>query len=164
MSQATLQTVAPVEIYLKPGEFQFGGGSTRMHTLLGSCVAITLWHPVLHIGGMCHFMLPSRGGQQSSGLDGRYADEAMQLFMQEIRQRNTRPDEYQTKLFGGCRMFPQITGKKASEVGIRNIEAARSLLSANAFRIQSEDAGGSGHRRVILDLRDGNVWVKHEKI
>lgn len=158
-----LQTVAPDEIYLKPGEFQFGGGSTRLHTLLGSCVAITLWHPVLHIGGMCHFMLPSRGGQQASGLDGRYADEAMQLFMQEIRQYKTRPDEYQAKLFGGCRMFTQITGKKASEVGVRNIEAARNLLSANAFRIQSEDAGGSGHRRIILDLRDGNVWVRHEK-
>lgn len=164
MSQAILQTVAPDEIYLKPGEFRFGGGSTRLHTVLGSCVAITLWHPILLVGGMCHFMLPSRGGQRSSGLDGRYADEAMQLFMQEIRQRNTRPEEYQAKMFGGCRMFPQITGKKYSEVGLRNIEAARSLLLANAFRIQSEDAGGSGHRRVILDLRDGNVWVRHEKI
>lgn len=163
MSQPTLQTVVPVETYLKPGEFQFGGGSTRLHTLLGSCVAITLWHPILHVGGMCHFMLPSRGGQQSSGLDGRYADEAMLLFMQEIGQRNTCPDEYQAKLFGGCRMFPQITGKKASDVGLRNIEAAKSLLLANAFRIQSEDAGGSGHRRIILDLRDGNVWVRHEK-
>lgn len=164
MSQAILQAVARAEIYLKPGEFQFGGGSTRIHTLLGSCVAITLWHPVLNVGGMCHFMLPSQGGRQSSGFDVRYADEAVQLFMQEIGQRNTRPDEYQAKLFGGCRMFPQLTGKKASEVGVRNVEAARSLLSANAFRIQSEDAGGSGHRRVIFDLRDGNVWVRHEKI
>jgi len=164
MNQAMLQKIAAVEIYLKPGEFRFGGGSTRMHTLLGSCVAITLWHPVLHVGGMCHFMLPSRDGRPSSGLDGRYADEAMQLFMQEISKRNTHSDEYQTKLFGGGNMFPHLMGKKtSSEVGVRNVEAARSLLSANAFRIQSEDVGSSGHRRVILDLRDGNVWVRHEK-
>jgi chemotaxis protein CheD len=164
MNPVMLRTATPIEIYLKPGEFHFGGGNARIHTLLGSCVAITLWHPVLHVGGMCHFLLPSRDGRPSSGLDGRYADEAMQLFLQEIGQRNTRPDEYQTKLFGGGNMFPRLTGKKATEVGVRNVEAARFLLLANDLRIQSEDMGGNGHRRIILDLRDGHVWVRHEKI
>ena len=49
-----------LEIFLQPGEFYFGEGKTRIRTLLGSCVAITLWHPRLHIGGMSHYMLPSR--------------------------------------------------------------------------------------------------------
>lgn len=164
MNKATLRTDTPVEIHLQPGEFHFGGGNTRIHTLLGSCVAITLWHPILHVGGMCHFMLPSREGRPSSGLDGRYADEAMQLFVQEIGKCHTRPDEYQTKLFGGGNMFPYLTRKRPAEVGVHNVEAARELLLAYDLRIQSEDVGGSGHRRVILDLRDGDVWVRHEKI
>lgn len=164
MTPAMLRTATPVEIHLQPGEFHFGGGNTRIHTLLGSCIAITLWHPVLHVGGMCHFMLPSRDGRPSSGLDGRYADEAMQLFVQEISKCKTRPDEYQTKLFGGGNMFPYLTGKKAAGVGMHNVEAARKLLLAYDLRIQSEDVGGNGHRRIILDLRDGNVWVRHEKI
>ncbi len=163
MRQANLQTATPVEIYLQPGEFHFGGGNARIHTLLGSCVAITLWHPILHVGGMCHFLLPSRDGRPSSGLDGRYADEAMQLFMREIGKCNTRPVEYQTKLFGGGNMFPCLTRKKATEVGVHNVEAARLLLLANDLRIQREDVGGNGHRRIIFDLRDGNVWVQHEK-
>lgn len=164
MNPAMSRTATPVEIYLKPGEFHFGGGDTRIHTLLGSCVAITLWHPVLHVGGMCHFLLPSRDGRPSSGLDGRYADEAIQLFMQEIGKCSTLPDEYQTKLFGGGNMFPRLTGKNATEVGEHNVEAARFLLLANDLRIQSEDVGSNGHRRIILDLRDGHVWVRHEKI
>ena len=57
------------EIFLQPGEFYFGDAATRIRTLLGSCVAITLWHPARMIGGMCHYMLPNR--QKHHGpLDG----------------------------------------------------------------------------------------------
>ena len=56
--------------------------STR-RTLLGSCVSISLWHPRRKIGGMCHYMLPSRGGCEASAPDGRYADEVIALMLQE---------------------------------------------------------------------------------
>ena len=158
------KSAVPVEIYLQPGDFHFGDETGRLHTVLGSCVSITLWHPDLHIGGMCHFMLPSRGKKGVLAPDGRYGDEAIELFLREIGKFGTPPGEYQAKLFGGGNMFPQLTGNKASEVGVRNVEAARSLLLANGFRLRSEDAGGCGHRRVIFDLRDGHVWVRHEKI
>ena len=47
------------DVFLLPGEFHFGDQDDRIITLLGSCVAITLWHPEKRIGGMCHYMLPS---------------------------------------------------------------------------------------------------------
>lgn len=71
------------EIVLQPGEFFFGQDDTIIRTHLGSCVAITMWHPEQKRGGMCHYMLPSRG-HNDDGLDGRYADEAIQLFINEI--------------------------------------------------------------------------------
>lgn len=151
------------EIYLNPGDFYFGDGDARIHTLLGSCVAITLWHPVLHLGGMCHFVLPGRDRQEGGKPDGRYGDEAMKLFMAALARFNTRPGEYQAKLFGGGNMFSDLAGNKAEGVAQRNAEAGVALLQRNGFRIESEDLGGSGHRRVIFDLRDGSVWVRHEK-
>lgn len=154
----------PVEIYLKPGEFYFGGSHVRVHTLLGSCVSITLWHPLRRIGGMCHFMLPSRGKPAAIPPDGRYADEAVKLFLREIGKFKSSPGEYQVKLFGGGSMFQQFRAGKPSEIADSNIEAARTLLQAGGFCVHAEDVGGNGHRRIILDLRDGNVWVKHEKI
>ncbi|OXS16719.1 chemotaxis protein CheD [Zobellella denitrificans] len=33
------------EVLLQPGQFHFGGPATRVRTLLGSCVAMVLWHP-----------------------------------------------------------------------------------------------------------------------
>lgn len=152
------------EIYLLPGDFHFGRENTRIHTLLGSCVSIALWHPILHIGGMCHFVLPSRGKTGTQRLDGRYADEAVKLILRQIGKNHTLPGEYQVKLVGGGNMFQSVHGGKTFDVGRGNIEAARLLLEASGFNIQAEDVGGNGHRRVIIDLCDGSVWVRHEKV
>lgn len=152
------------EIHLNPGGFHFSDGNARIHTLLGSCVAITLWHPVFRIGGMCHFVLPSRDRLENAQPDGRYGGEAVEMFLEAITRFNTRPGEYQAKIFGGGSMFKDFASRMAPSVAQRNIEAGAALLRRNGFHIESEDVGGSGHRRVIFDLRDGNVWVRHEKV
>ena len=60
------------EVILQPGELFFGKEDVVVRTVLGSCIAITLWHPEQKQGGMCHYMLPSRRNP-SAKLDGRYA-------------------------------------------------------------------------------------------
>ena len=165
MSQALLQTDEPTEIYLLPGDFHFGGKNTRIRTVLGSCVSITVWHPRLRIGGIGHSMLPCRGNKPGNpNLDGHYADEAVELLLREIGKRHTRPAEYQVKLFGGGNMFRQPLAEGAFNVAGRNIEAARLLLEAGGFNIHAEHVGGSGHRSIVFDLYDGKVSVKHEEI
>ncbi len=91
------------DVVLQIGDFHFGGGRTRIRTLLGSCISITLWHPRLKIGGMCHYLLPRRGNTDlaQTASEGNYAEGAMQLFMRELRRTRTAPDEYVAKLFGG---------------------------------------------------------------
>lgn len=163
MTNARPKEPAPAEIHLNPGDFYFGDGSVRLHTLLGSCVAITLWHPVFRFGGMCHFMLPNRSRQEGEPLNGRYGDEAMQMFLKEIARFNTRPGEYQAKIFGGGNMFHALKEGKPSEIAMRNITLARAALHAAGFGLCAEDVGGNGHRRIIFNLNDGSVWVRHEK-
>jgi chemotaxis protein CheD len=156
-----------LEIFLQPGEFYFGDEKTRIRTLLGSCVAVTLWHPRKRIGGMCHYMLPTRPtnsgmkGGADPALDGRYADEAMQLFMRELRTAKTRPGEYQVKLFGGGNMFAGGDGaKRHLNISERNVEVGREMIMKLGFRLAAEDLGGKGHRNVILELWNGDVWVR----
>jgi len=149
-----------LEVFLQPGEFYFGDGLTRIRTLLGSCVAVTFWHPRLRAGAMSHCMLPERPRRaKGDPLDGRYADDAMLLAVAEIVRAGTRPAEYQVKIFGGGRMFGAA---KANGVDIaqRNVDAARALVKRHGFRASAEDLGGEGHRNVILDLWSGDVWVK----
>ena len=154
-----------LEIFLQPGEFYFGGEKTRIRTLLGSCVAITLWHPRLHIGGMSHYMLSSRPRpKKGDALNGRYAVEVMEMFMRELKCSGTRPRDYQVKIFGGGRMFEHRgkDGKAPNDVGIseRNVRVGRELVTRYGFTFAAEDLGGNGHRNVVLDLWSGDVWVK----
>ena len=149
-----------LEIFLHPGEFYFGDRDTRIRTLLGSCVAITMWHPVRKIGGMCHYMLPTRGNAGAEGAGGRYADEAIVLFLREIAANGTYPSEYEVKLIGGGDMFPGVERRSAQRIPARNLEAGRSLVIEHGFRIKTEDLGGTGHRNLIFDIGNGDVWVR----
>lgn len=155
------------EVFLQPGEFHFGGRDTRIRTLLGSCVAITMWHPGLQIGGMCHYMLPSRMAKPPSEFDGRYADEAMQLFHRQIRETGTLPGEYQVKFFGGGNMFNMsthcTTQESSDNVAARNVMAARQLLRDHGHNVVAEHVGMHGHRNVMLDIWSGKVWMRHVK-
>lgn len=150
-----------MEVFLQPGEFYFGEERTRIRTLLGSCVAVSLWHPQLRIGGMCHYMLPHRPHRgHGEPLDGKYADEAMHLFMRELRRSRTVPADYQVKLFGGGQMFAYAGPKRHVDISQRNMEAGRDLVVRHGFRLRAHDMGGEGHRNVILDLWSGDVWLK----
>lgn len=160
-----------IEIFLQPGEFYFGDDSTRIRTLLGSCVSITMWHSTRRIGGMCHYMLPSRGGQRTKTPDGRYADEAMRLFLCEIVSTGTDPAEYEVKLFGGGNMFAAPAKRNGdgpemipgADLSQRNIEVGRHLLTEHGFHIKAESVGGKGRRNIIFDIWSGDVWVRQRR-
>lgn len=151
-----------LEIFLQPGEFYFGDRATRIRTLLGSCVAIAIWHPLLRIGGMCHFMLPHRPyGRAGQDLDGRYADEAVLLFLAELKRSRTLAADYRVKLFGGGRMFEHGRhGPRPTDISQRNVDAGRDLLASHGFGLHAQDLGGQGHRNVVFDLWSGDVWMR----
>jgi chemotaxis protein CheD len=159
-------TIRPRDRVLGPGDFYFGHGGQRVKTLLGSCVAITLWHPRVRIGGMCHFVLPSRSSTDRPGdgpLDGRFADEAMEMFRLEMEQAGTGPCEYQTKIFGGGRQFADLLAGGRIDVPERNIAAATSLCRAYGLTVSIQHVGLDGFRQIVLDLANGDVWVRHSK-
>lgn len=154
-----------IDIFLQPGEIFFGDRDTRIRTILGSCVAITLWHPQLRIGGMCHFMLPARRpGKPAEGLDGRYADEAILLLLKEVTSARTSPYDYEVKLFGGGNMFAPRDQKKHLSVADRNIEAGRALVKQHGFTSLAEHLGGRGHRQIIFEVGSGDVWVRQHAL
>lgn len=156
-----------LEIYLQPGGFYFGGPDVRVKTVLGSCVAMTLWHPQRRIGGIGHFMLPdrSRSRREDEDLDGRYADDVLELFFGRMRESHTNPDEYELKLFGGGNMFPEMAQtKRGDDVPSRNVKAAQRLANENGFELKAEHLGGHGHRSLIFDLRDGSVYLRHKGV
>ncbi len=154
---------ADQKIFLHPGEFCFAGQGTHVHTLLGSCISITLWHPLLRVGGMCHFVLPSRlAGATGQRPDGRYGDEAMELFDRGVRQRSTALSDYRAKVFGGGNMIGAKAGSNEDLVGTRNAETAIKLLMDRGVELAVADVGEFGYRRIVFDVTNGDVWVRRQ--
>lgn len=149
-----------IDIFIHPGEYEFADENFCIRTTLGSCISIVLWHPVRRVGGMCHFMLPSRSRSPEQSLSGKYADEALELMLTEARKWGTRPEDYEVKLFGGGNMFPGKSNR-LSGVSDGNIKAVRALIASYGLKIKAESLGGSGYRNIIYNIGKGDVWVRH---
>lgn len=145
-------------VVLRPGDFHFGDQYTRISTLLGSCVSITLWHPRRRIGGMCHYMLTKRQRPAAAAPDGRYAAEAFELFLRHVAQAGTRPQEYQAKLFGGACMFSDAANGPM-DIGARNIDYGLEFLADKGIALISRHIGGNGRRKLHFDIWSGDVWL-----
>ena len=150
-----------MDVFLQPGDLYFGDTGTRIRTILGSCVAITMWHPVRRIGGMSHCLLPGPGRRsEKDTVDGRYVDEAIPWLVREAVKQGTRPTEYQVKLFGGGDMFASSGALNQSRIGQKNTIQALYILGKLGLTVLTHDVGGSVSRSIIFDVDTGDVWVR----
>lgn len=156
-------------LVIHAGELVFGHGEREIRTLLGSCVAITLWHPRLQFGGMCHFALPHRPENlESDKPNPRYADDCLLLFDHLVRKRGTLLKEYEGRIFGGGDMLSALSSSRAARleaeqitpVGDANAAIAFELLTRYNVHIQEADVGEKGYRSIIFDPSCGETQVK----
>jgi len=146
-------------LMLMPGQMHFGPHAATLRTLLGSCLAVTLWHPQRKLGGMCHFLLPTRSRAAAEPLDGRYGDEALEAMVKLLRATGTDPKDYQAHLYGGADTMPEGTALKFN-VGERNIEQGFNLVDRYGFQIEGVDVGEDVPRTVTLTLSTGQVDMR----
>ena len=158
-----------LDIFLQPGDYFWGDADTRIRTILGSCVSLILWHPTKKEGGMCHMMLPARPNKRAphEPLDGKYGNEAWELFRMDLERTKTKPSEYVVKMFGGASMFdidpmPGSNIHHKLNMGERNIEMAKKIIIENKLNLVSNNVGGTNSRRIHFDVWSGNVWLKRQ--
>ena len=154
------------QINLAPGQLYFGEAPALVHTLLGSCVAITLWHPETRKGGMCHYLLAYREAYQKNThhQEGYYGTDALAYFVRQAKKQGLHRKDFEVKLFGGGNMFqrphehPDIIN-----VAFNNLYQVRKLLEQYGFNVLTEDVGGVRYRKIYFELTNGDVWVQYGK-
>jgi chemotaxis protein CheD len=134
-----------LEIYLTPGEFQFGDASMRVRTLLGEGGVFTLWHRQRHIGGIGHFRT-ARRAVPSPHLDPAYAEEGLALAMLEMARARTRPGDYVANLF----VFDSADSEEL-------MAAATELLDFYGIQVK---VAFIGRGNLVFDLWNGEVWMQ----
>ncbi len=135
-------------------------GESLMTYGLGSCVAVTLHHPLTQSGGMAHCVLwASRYNlNKAREMPGFFADTAIPALLRRMAEfaGDPSPDEYVVKIVGGADLpDPDDTFM----IGYRNIVAVRQALEACGLEIVAADVGGSISRAVRLAVGSGEVFV-----
>ncbi|HVP96155.1 chemotaxis protein CheD [Methanoregula sp.] len=148
MSDPALPTKTPVMIGI--GEFYVG--SDPMMTIgLGSCIGLTFYDRDLHIGAMVHIMLPDSSGRTDR--PGKYADTAVPLLIQKLTERGSQRTSIVAKMAGGACMF-EYFGTNLN-IGERNAERVRAILSELHIRLTAEEVGGKTGRTVAFYPGEG---------
>jgi chemotaxis protein CheD len=143
--------------FLKPGEIIVSRNPVLISTILGSCVAITMYSPKKCVGAICHAMYPDNLEQKES------------YFYVEIAIRNiysrmidyVGKDDLVVKLFGGAQVLGcgQNIGAMKS-IGEQNVIQAKKILEVLNLSITNADIGGKQGRKLLFSIKTGDVYLR----
>ncbi len=146
------------KVYLKPGEFYFSILPSVVSTILGSCVSVTMFSPELHMGAICHAVLPE---EKSSGEAFRYVDSSILTMLKGFERYGVSRTRIEVKLFGGSDVLSTGgSGKRGPTVGKQNIEAALQVLEREHLKLTASDFGGMRPRKILFKTHTGEILLK----
>ena len=122
-------------------------------TILGSCVAVCLFDTKLKIGGINHYMLPLWNG---NGLASpKFGNIATEKLIEKMLKLGSNKANLVAKVFGGANQLDS-----SMNIGFRNIEIAKEVLTDHGINIIAENTGGSVGRKLRYDTGTGQVMMK----
>ncbi|MCK9797968.1 chemotaxis protein [Pseudomonas chlororaphis] len=148
-------------LFLHPGEYFFGRHEGTVSTLLGSCVAVVLWHPRWRLLALSHYLLPN-DPQARNGLDTRYGEGVFKRIHADMLRHGTRPSEYRKGLFGGASLLR--LQQTARTIGPNNSAFAREQFSLRNWPVDYCDLNGQHYRRLQVDGRSGRVACLRNRV
>ena len=132
-------------------------GNLIVNTILGSCVAVCLYDPVLQIGGINHYMLPFWNGD---GLASpKHGNIAIERLIDKLINMGSNKNHLIAKVFGGG----EVIDTKISQfnIGERNINVAFQILKEHRIKIAGQSVGGKNGRKIQFNTQDGSVLQKY---
>jgi chemotaxis protein CheD len=131
--------------------------ATLVTHALGSCIAVCVWDHEARVGGLLHFLLPEAklNPERAKRQPGTFADTGIPLLFQTAYKHGAAKSRCRVKLLGGASM----TVGGTTDVGRRNLLAAKKMLWQNGVMVHGEAVGGHEVRTVTLSVGDGRVLV-----
>ncbi|MBU2549604.1 MAG: response regulator [Proteobacteria bacterium] len=139
------------KVFLLPGEYIISKKPHEVTTLLGSCVALCLYHRQAKFGGMNHFMLPKTSGEKSA----KYGDTAIETLVRFMERGAGSLRGAEAMIFGGASVVGAI--RSATNIGDSNVAMARTMLKDYGIPITKEQVGGTSGMKIRYQTWDNQV-------
>lgn len=154
-------------ITLKPAELYISDHPAIVRTVLGSCVAVTMFDKRLGVAAMCHALLPQgnealdQHAATTENLSYKYVQTVIPLMLQRLKTYGSEPKDLEVKLFGGADMLTVRTGNPNMQpVGKSNIDAVLQAIKAHNLELIVSDVGGHLGRKILFYTQTGEVLLK----
>ncbi len=143
--------------FLHPSTIWISREPQWVTTILGSCVSVCLFDKKKCIGGINHFMLPYWNGE---GLESpRYGNVAIAQLFQKMLEFGVKKEDIVCKIFGGAEML--VEQVSVFNIGQRNIELAKKIISEMEIPVESSSTGGKLGRKIYFNTGTGEVLQKY---
>lgn len=139
--------------FLYPSTLYVSKEQTFVSTILGSCVAVCLYDPILKLGGINHYMLPLWNGQGLAST--KYGNIAIEKLIEKMLGFGCHKKNMIAKVFGGG----EVIDTQISQflIGERNIHIAHKILKEQGIKITGESVGGKLGRKIQFNTYTGEV-------
>lgn len=126
--------------------------------VLGSCVAVSVYDPVVKVGGILHFMLPESAINTQKALQNPYffADTGIPLLFRSAYRLGAEKERIICRMAGASNV---IDPSNIFKVGMQNHLAAMKILVKNHVAVASEYVGGLSAVTLKLHLNTGRAVV-----
>jgi len=162
-------------LYLKPGEMSILEQPTRVTTVLGSCVTVTLYHGQLKLSAICHALLPNcKKHLYESSINDlldrecqycpeafRYVDCAVSMMVEAFSRLGACPTETRVSIFGGAKMIGRKHTPVNYPVGLQNVHVARKVIADHGLNISFSDTGGAYGRKLFFNTQTGEATIQY---
>lgn len=133
-----------------------------IHTLLGSCVSVTMYDSVNKIGGLNHIVLPGTFlerdyEQMMDERDCRYGIFSLEKLLYEMEQLGSKRKNIVAKIFGGSLMGR--SDKSVIRVQESNVEFVEAFLSMARIKIIEKVVLQPEALKIYLNTSNGEVKI-----
>lgn len=133
-----------------------GEARVELSTVLGSCVALCLFDPDAHLGGMNHFLLAEPPASAGPGaVDEAYGTYLMELLVNQMLGAGARKARLKAHLYGGANV-----NRNMMRIGTANADFARGFVTREGIDLVRCDLGGVNARRVDFRPASGQVRAR----
>ncbi|MEG0178208.1 MAG: chemotaxis protein CheD [Oscillospiraceae bacterium] len=132
---------------------------------LGSCVGICLYDSQIKLAGLAHIMLPSSLQLVNvTNQPYKFADTGIKELLKMMKVNGANPMRLRAKIAGGAQMFAALTNSSLANIGGRNTEAVKQMLTMMRIPVVAEDTGKDYGRTLYFDAATGTMRIKSAKL
>ncbi|MBI9074778.1 MAG: chemotaxis protein CheD [Desulfatibacillum sp.] len=144
---------AEADYFLRPAYIFVPSKPTLISTVLGTCVAVSLFDKKRRIGGMSHFKYPRISDPQKA--TAHFGNVAIPALINMLVESGSRVRHLEAQIFGGA----YNSEFSREDVGQENVELARLVLQKKGVKVVSEDVGGAMGRKLVFHSQKNETAV-----